>query len=70
MGESPSRRWGIAGKGFVNCGVMIRDGKVAQFSDLLLFREAREARGLGHCRSVGKQVVRSFLVTLPGARSG
>lgn len=49
---------------------MIRDGKVAQFSDLLLFREAREARGLGHCRSVGKQVVRSFLVTLPGARSG
>lgn len=42
-------------------GIIIRDGRVAQFCDLLLFPEDREARGQGGHRSVGNQVMGLFL---------
>lgn len=42
-------------------GIIIRDGRVAQFFDLVLFQEDREARGQGGHRPVGKWVMGLFL---------
>lgn len=49
------------GKVLYTVGIIFRDGRVAQFFDLQLFQEGREARGQEGQRSVGKQVVGLFL---------
>lgn len=49
------------GKVLYTVGIIIRDDRVVQFFDQLLFQEGREARGQEGQRSVGKQVVGLFL---------
>lgn len=52
-------------------GIIIRDVRVAHFSDLLLVQEDREAAGQGGHRSIGKQVMGAFNGTLlVGASQG
>lgn len=58
----PGRNGEWLGKVLYTVGIIIRDGRVvAQFFDLLLSQEGREAIGQEGQRSVGKQVVGLFL---------